>query len=90
MLDPNLTCLCFVLRGYIASQVVILPNEHHQSWLAEASGKEVLLPYPSDLMSAYPISLHVNSPANNDPDILKPIWLCCRSAAVPKKILRAI
>lgn len=52
---------------------VILPEEHFQAWLSGTAGKEVLVPYPSDLISAYPISTRVNSPVNNDPDILKPV-----------------
>jgi putative SOS response-associated peptidase YedK len=33
------------------------------------NGKEILRPYPSDLMSAYPISQRVNDPVNNDAEI---------------------
>jgi hypothetical protein len=32
-----------------------------------------LAPYPSDLMSAYPISLRVNSSANSDEGNLEPV-----------------
>ena len=35
--------------------------------------QEVFAPYPSDLMAAYPISLRVNSPANNDADVVNPV-----------------
>jgi putative SOS response-associated peptidase YedK len=35
---------------------VILPEEYFQGWLSGSMGKEILKSYPSDLMSAYPIS----------------------------------
>ncbi|MBV8224566.1 MAG: hypothetical protein JO232_05190 [Verrucomicrobia bacterium] len=50
---------------------VLLPEEYFQGWLSGAFGKEVLVPFPSDLMSAYPISQRVNSPPNNDAEILR-------------------
>jgi putative SOS response-associated peptidase YedK len=50
---------------------VILPEEYFQGWLSGSMGKEILRPYPSDLMSAYPISLRVNNPVNNDADLLR-------------------
>ena len=40
--------------------------------LGEA-GKEVLVPYPADRMKAWPVSPRVNSPKNNDPEIIVPI-----------------
>jgi SOS response associated peptidase (SRAP) len=51
---------------------VILPEEYQLAWLSGAAGKEVLTPYPPDLMSAWPIGRRANSPANNDPAILEP------------------
>ena len=35
-------------------------------------GKEVLVPFPADRMKAWPIDARMNSPKNNDPDILRP------------------
>jgi putative SOS response-associated peptidase YedK len=52
---------------------VILPEEYFEAWLSGAAGKEVLAPYPADLMNAYPISTRVNSPANNDAGILEKV-----------------
>ena len=55
---------------------VILPEEHHAKWLGEVedSGlKELLKPFPADQMKMWPISARVNSPKNDDPDILTPI-----------------
>ena len=33
----------------------------------------LLRPYPSDEMTAWPVSTHVNKPANDDAECLKPI-----------------
>jgi putative SOS response-associated peptidase YedK len=49
---------------------VILPEEHHDAWLSGEAGKEVLVPFPADRMKAWPISPRVNSPKNNDAEIL--------------------
>ncbi len=46
---------------------VILAEEHHEAWLSNQAGKEVLVPFP-DAMRAWPISPRVNSTKNNDPD----------------------
>src|SRR5271166_6193341 len=51
---------------------VILAEEHHEAWLNNQAGKEVLVPFPADAMRAWPISPRVNSPRNNDPDLLRP------------------
>jgi putative SOS response-associated peptidase YedK len=52
---------------------VILPEEHHDAWLSGEAGKEILVPYPADRMKAWPIDARVNSPENNDPEIIVPI-----------------
>jgi putative SOS response-associated peptidase YedK len=52
---------------------VILSEEHHEAWLSGAAGKEILVPFPAELMKAWPISPRVNSPKNNDPEIIAPI-----------------
>jgi putative SOS response-associated peptidase YedK len=49
---------------------VILPGEVHEAWLDGEAGKEVLVPYASEEMTAWPISTRVNSPRNNDPQII--------------------
>jgi hypothetical protein len=51
----------------------ILPEEHHDSWLSGEAGKEVLVPYPADRMKAWPVSARVNSPKNNDAEIIVPV-----------------
>jgi hypothetical protein len=52
---------------------VILPEEHHDAWLSGEAGKEILVPFPADRMNAWPISARVNSPKNNDAEIIVPI-----------------
>jgi hypothetical protein len=32
-----------------------------------------LVPFPADAMKAWPISPRVNSPKNNDPDLIRPL-----------------
>ncbi len=52
---------------------VILPPDAWDAWLA---GDDVPLgPYPADHMTAWPVSTHVNRPANDDPRCVEPISL---------------
>jgi len=51
---------------------VILPEEVHDAWLSGDAGKEILGPFPAERMKAWTISTRVNSPRNNDPEILEP------------------
>jgi len=57
---------------------VILPEEHWETWLdpefddADALSA-LLLPYPAAEMAAYPVSKHVNKPANDDPACQEPL-----------------
>jgi putative SOS response-associated peptidase YedK len=39
------------------------------------AGKEILVPYPADRMKAWPISPRVNSPKNDDFEIIVPVEL---------------
>jgi putative SOS response-associated peptidase YedK len=52
---------------------VILPEEYHEAWLSGEAGKEILVPYPADRMKAWPISSRVNSPKNDDAEIVVPV-----------------
>jgi hypothetical protein len=61
---------------------VILPEEHYDSWLSGECGKEVLAPYPADRMKAWPISARVNSPKNDDAEVILPVEL--QSVARPQ------
>lgn len=54
---------------------ILLP-ELENEWINNDAGPDVwhdlLKPYPADLMTAYPVSKRVNSPANDDPSVLQP------------------
>jgi putative SOS response-associated peptidase YedK len=63
---------------------VILPEEHHDAWLSGEAGKKVLVPFPADRMKAWPVSPRVNSPKNNDPEIVTPIET--ESVALPENL----
>jgi putative SOS response-associated peptidase YedK len=52
---------------------VCYAQEHHDACLSGEAGKEVLVPYPMDRMKAWPVSPRMNSPKNNDPEIIVPI-----------------
>jgi putative SOS response-associated peptidase YedK len=52
---------------------VILPEDRFDVWLSGEAGKEILVPYPADQMTVWPISARVNSPKNDDAGILEPI-----------------
>ncbi len=57
---------------------VILAPEDYEAWL-DAGVQEVerlqplLHPYPSDDMTAYPVSMRVNNPANDTPECVAPL-----------------
>ena len=52
---------------------VILPPDAWDAWLA---GEEIPLgPYPTEDMTAHPVSTHVNRPANDDPRCVEPVSL---------------
>lgn len=56
---------------------VILPREAQALWLSPhevdmKSLQELLIPYPTDAMMAFPVSNLVNSPANEDPRCILP------------------
>jgi len=57
---------------------VILPEEDWQSWLDPeqrdaAALQELLRAFPADGMEAHAVSKHVNSPANDDPECIRPL-----------------
>jgi putative SOS response-associated peptidase YedK len=54
---------------------VILPEDNHDSWLSGEAGKEILVPYPADRMKAWPIRDRVNSPKNDDAEVIVPVEL---------------
>ena len=52
---------------------VILPPDDWDAWLA--GGQVPLDPCPADAMTAWPVSTHVNRPANDDPRCIEPVSL---------------
>ena len=48
---------------------VILPPDAYDRWLAniEPDPRDLLVPFPSELMKIWPISTRVNKPENDDP-----------------------
>src|ERR1700730_16099053 len=42
----------------------------HDDWLSGEAGKEILVPSPADRMKAWPISARINTPRNDDPEII--------------------
>ena len=57
---------------------VILPPESYATWLDTSIQDPeelmpLLIPYPSEQMEAYPVSTHVNKPANDDPECVEPV-----------------
>jgi putative SOS response-associated peptidase YedK len=52
----------------------ILKHEHIEAWLSGSAdeARELLQPYPSDEMLAWPVSTKVNTPKNNGPELIQP------------------
>jgi hypothetical protein len=49
-----------------------LPEEHHDASLFGEAGKDVLVPFPAEQMHTWPVSQRLNSPKNNDAEIIAP------------------
>jgi putative SOS response-associated peptidase YedK len=54
---------------------VILPRQAYDRWLSpvEPDPRDLLVPYPSDLMTMWPVSRQVNKPDHDDASVLAPI-----------------
>jgi len=57
---------------------VILPASAYETWLNPderhpSQLNQLLVPYPAELMSAYPVSRQVNSPQNDSPGCIHPL-----------------
>jgi putative SOS response-associated peptidase YedK len=51
---------------------VILRREDFDRWLGvEPDRRDLLLPYPAEAMTMWPVSTRVNSPRNDDEDLLR-------------------
>jgi putative SOS response-associated peptidase YedK len=52
---------------------LILRPEDYDRWLGlEPDPSDLLRPFPAEPMTMWPISTRVNSPKNDDPDLLTP------------------
>jgi putative SOS response-associated peptidase YedK len=61
--------------------VVLAPGDYAR-WLGdEPDPRDLMRPFPSDLMRMWPISTRVNKPENDDPSIVEPIELAAPDAA---------
>jgi putative SOS response-associated peptidase YedK len=59
---------------------VVLKPDTWPAWLGEQPAtvrdlKAMLVPYPSDGITAWPVSTRVGNVKNNDPDLIQPITL---------------
>ena len=54
---------------------VIIEPDNYDRWLSpiEPDPRDLLVPFPSELMMMWPISTRVNKPDNDDPSILEPL-----------------
>jgi putative SOS response-associated peptidase YedK len=54
---------------------VIVAPENYDRWLSplEPDPRDLLVPFPSELMTMWPIGTRVNKPQNDDPSILDPL-----------------
>ena len=60
---------------------VILPREGYARWLGEeADPRDLMRPFPPELMRMWPISSRVNKPENDDASILDPIQVTTDAA----------
>ena len=60
---------------------VTLAPANYERWLPEERDpRDLMRPFPADLMRMWPISTRVNKPENDDPSILEPIELATNTA----------
>jgi putative SOS response-associated peptidase YedK len=72
-----LTCAPNALVGEVHSRMpVMLDAEARWRWLDPNADKKtlqsLLVPYPADEMKGFPVSAAVNSPANDNPEVVEP------------------
>jgi putative SOS response-associated peptidase YedK len=60
--------------------VILAPNDYAR-WLGEKPDpRDLMRPFPAELMRMWPISTRVNKPENDDPSIVEPIPLSTDAA----------
>jgi putative SOS response-associated peptidase YedK len=65
-----------LMRDIHERMPVIVPRDMYPTWLSREMQdsdelRHLILPYPADLMTAYPVSKKVNSPNNDSPDLIQ-------------------
>ncbi len=82
--EPILTCTIIttvpndLLKTMHHRMAVILPQEHFDVWLDRdvqdpAQLSDLLQPFPSEAMMAYPVSKKVNNASYDGPDLIEPV-----------------
>jgi hypothetical protein len=55
---------------------VILPPDTYDRWLGmESDPRDLLKPFPAELMTMWSVSTRVNTPKNDDEDLIRPVRL---------------
>jgi len=66
-----------LVSGYHNRMPVMLGDDSRWSWLNPTAKEGDLLallgPYPADEMTCYPVSRAINSPKNDQPEVIKPV-----------------
>ncbi len=64
-----------VVADYHHRMAVVLDPDDEATWLADdpEPAAALLEAYPADDLTAYPVSSRVNTPANDDPDLIEPV-----------------
>jgi putative SOS response-associated peptidase YedK len=67
-----------LVAGFHDRMPAILPGEKEETWLRQgpvspADLVSLLAPYPASEMEAFPVSGAVNDPANDSPDLIRPL-----------------
>jgi putative SOS response-associated peptidase YedK len=83
--SPVLTTPANELVGTIHDRMpAVLARADYDRWLGtEPDPRDLLQPFPSDLMAIWPISTRVNSPSNDDEHLLDEIAIAGTPSARP-------
>jgi putative SOS response-associated peptidase YedK len=50
---------------------ILEPSGYDRWWGLDSDPRDLLITYPSEPMTMWPISMRVNTPANDDPSLLE-------------------
>ncbi len=82
-----ITCPANDLMAQIHDRMpVIIPPIAYDRWLSNVASdpRDLLVPFPSESMTMWPISTRVNRPENDDAAILDPVAEGRRAASVAR------